>query len=73
MITVFYYNSISVLSSLASFTPASLGIKDTMVLLSGQILNLTTSEIISLMIVERALLVLFSILPSIVFLIGRKD
>ena len=73
MFTVFYYNSISVLSSLASFTPASLGIKDTMVFLSGQILNLTTGQIISLMIVERAVLVLFSLLPVVVILFGRKD
>lgn len=69
---IFYYNSISVLSSLASLTPASLGIKDGIVFFSSNILNLTVSNIITLMIVERAVSILFSIIPGIVLLVNQK-
>ena len=69
---IFYYNSISVLSSLASLTPASLGIKDGIVFFSSNILNLTVTNIITLMIVERAVSILFSIIPGIVLLSNQK-
>jgi len=69
---IFYYNSISVLSSLASLTPASLGIKDGIVFFSSNILNLTVTNIITLMIVERAVSILFSIIPGIVLLVNQK-
>ena len=69
---IFYYNSISVLSSLASLTPASLGIKDGIVFFSSNILNLTVTNIITLMIVERAVSILFSFIPGIVLLVNQK-
>jgi uncharacterized membrane protein YbhN (UPF0104 family) len=69
---IFYYNSLSVLSGLTTFTPASIGIKDTIIFLSSQILDLTFADVISLMIVERALLILFSIIPGIIMLINQK-
>lgn len=72
LFSIFYYNSISVLSSLASLTPASLGIKDGIVFFSSNILNLTVTNIITLMIVERALSILFSIIPGIVLLSNQK-
>jgi len=72
LLSIFYYNSISVLSSLASLTPASLGIKDGIVIFSANILNLTTTNIITLMIVERAVSILFSIIPGIVLLANQK-
>ena len=72
LFSIFYYNSISVLSSLASLTPASLGIKDGIVFFSSNILNLTVTNIITLMIVERAVSILFSIIPGIVLLVNQK-
>ena len=72
LFSIFYYNSISVLSSLASLTPASLGIKDGIVFFSSNILNLTVTNIITLMIVERAVSILFSIIPGIVLLSNQK-
>ena len=72
LFSIFYYNSISVLSSLASLTPASLGIKDGIVFFSSNILNLTVTNIITLMIVERAVSILFSIIPGIVLLLNQK-
>lgn len=72
LFSILYYNSISVLSSLASLTPASLGIKDVMVIFSANILNLTLTNIITLMIVERAVSILFSSIPGIVLLANQK-
>jgi len=72
LVSVFYYNSVSVLSSLASITPASLGIKDGIIIFSSNILNLNISDIISLMIFERAFSILFSFIPGFVLLINKK-
>tara|TARA_B100000427_G_scaffold329731_1_gene347351 strand:+ start:2529 stop:3434 length:906 start_codon:yes stop_codon:yes gene_type:complete len=72
ILKIFYYNSLSVISSLASFTPASIGIKDTIIYLSSKILELNLSDVVSLMIAERAVLILFSILPGIFIFINQK-
>ncbi len=72
ILKIFYYNSLSVLSSLASFTPASIGIKDTIIFLSSKILELNLADVVSLMIVERAVLILFSVLPGIFIFINQK-
>tara|TARA_Y100000816_G_scaffold268471_1_gene230706 strand:- start:120 stop:566 length:447 start_codon:yes stop_codon:yes gene_type:complete len=70
---IFYYNSLSVISSLASFTPASIGIKDSIIYLSGKILELNLSDVIGLMIAERALLILFSIIPASLLLLNKRN
>ena len=72
LFTIFYYNSISVLSSLASFTPASLGLKDLLVFFSSNILTLSVANVITLMIVERAIAVLFSLIPGFLTLSLKK-
>ena len=72
LFTIFYYNSVSVLSSLASVTPASLGVKDLIVVFSSDILNLTINNVITLMIVERAVSILFSLIPGVILLFSRK-
>tara|TARA_B100001741_G_C16498338_1_gene573336 strand:+ start:273 stop:1184 length:912 start_codon:yes stop_codon:yes gene_type:complete len=73
LFTIFYYNSISVLSSLASFTPASLGLKDLLVFFSSNILTLSVANVITLMIVERAIAVLFSLIPGFLTLSLKKS
>ena len=73
LFTIFYYNSISVLSSLASFTPASLGLKDLLVFFSSNILTLSVANVITLMIVERAIAVLFSLIPGFFTLSLKKS
>ncbi len=73
LFTIFYYNSISVLSSLASVTPSSLGIKELIVLFSNDILSLTINNVITLMIVERAISILFSLIPGGIVLFARKN
>ena len=70
---IFYYNSLSVISSLASFTPASIGIKDSIIYLSGKILDLNLSDVIGLMIAERALLILFSIIPASLLILNKRN
>ena len=70
---IFYYNSLSVISSLASFTPASIGIKDSIIYLSGKILELNLSDVIGLMIAERALLILFSIIPASLLILNKRN
>jgi len=72
LFTIFYYNSVSVLSSLASVTPASLGVKDLIVVFSSDILNLTINNVITLMIVERAVSILFSLIPGGILLFSRR-
>tara|TARA_E500000331_G_C17264027_1_gene716446 strand:+ start:2237 stop:3148 length:912 start_codon:yes stop_codon:yes gene_type:complete len=73
LFTIFYYNSISVLSSLASFTPASLGLKDLLVFFSSNILTLSVANVITLMIVERAVAVLFSLIPGLLTFSLKKS
>ena len=70
---IFYYNSLSVISSLASFTPASIGIKDSIIYLSGKIIELNLSDVIGLMIAERVLLILFSIIPASLLIINKSN
>jgi uncharacterized membrane protein YbhN (UPF0104 family) len=72
LLSIFYYNSVSVLSSLASLTPATLGIKDGIVFISSNILNLTVANIISLLIVERAISIVFSSIPGFFLLANHK-
>jgi len=72
LLSIFYYNSVSVLSSLTSLTPATLGIKDGIVFISSNILNLTVANIISLLIVERAISIVFSSIPGFFLLANHK-
>ncbi len=70
---IFYYNSLSVISSLASFTPASIGIKDSIIFLSGKILELNLNDVIGLMIAERAILILFSAIPAVLLFSNKQN
>ena len=65
---IFYFNSLSIFSSLVSITPASIGIKEAMVLISTDILGLNLNSLISILVIERAVSVVFSMIPLTVLI-----
>ena len=65
---LFYFNSLSIFSSLVSITPASIGIKEAMVLISTDILGLNLNSLISILVIERAVSVVFSMIPLTVLI-----
>ena len=64
----FFFNSLSIFSSLVSITPASIGIKEAMVLISTDILGLNLNSLISILVIERAVSVVFSMIPLTVLI-----
>lgn len=65
---IIYYNSISIFASFISVTPASLGFKDALVLVSNQIFSGEIFDLVSVLIIERAVGVIFSGLPFLVII-----
>jgi uncharacterized membrane protein YbhN (UPF0104 family) len=65
---IFYFNSLSIFSSLVSITPASIGIKEAIVLISTDILGLNLNSLISILVIERAVSVVFSMIPLTVLI-----
>jgi uncharacterized membrane protein YbhN (UPF0104 family) len=63
ILEILYYNSLSVFSSLLSITPASLGIKEFIILISNDLLGVSLENLISVLIIERAISIVFSIIP----------
>ena len=60
---IIYYNSISIFASFISITPASLGFKDALVIFSNQIFTGEIFDLVSVLIIERAVGLVFSVLP----------
>ncbi|GIR19780.1 hypothetical protein CM15mP35_00410 [bacterium] len=59
ILEILYYNSLSVFSSLLSITPASLGIKEFIILISNDLLGVSLENLISVLIIERAISIVF--------------
>ena len=67
---IFYFNSLSLFSSLVSITPASLGIKEAIILISNDILGFELANLVSILFIERTISIIFSIIPSIVLVLN---
>jgi|DEB0MinimDraft_4_1074332.scaffolds.fasta_scaffold18098_3 uncharacterized membrane protein YbhN (UPF0104 family) len=71
--SVLFYNSSSTLGSLIGITPGSLGLKESFILFSSDFINIGVGEILSIALVDRVLLIIFSVLPTAVSLFFVKN
>jgi len=67
-----FYNSISVFSNLLGLTPAAIGIKEFLILGTNELFNIEISRLAQILIVERAISVLFSSIPITISVIFNK-
>ncbi len=69
---IVFFNSINIFSGLIGLTPASIGLKESLMLLSINILNLTFEELFQIILLERLISIVFSLIPLLVVLIHNK-
>tara|TARA_Y100000389_G_scaffold43936_1_gene38662 strand:- start:11024 stop:11950 length:927 start_codon:yes stop_codon:yes gene_type:complete len=68
-----FYNSISVFSNLISITPASLGFKELLIIGSTDLINLNSESLIQILLIERTIAILFSLVPLIITSLNNKN
>ena len=71
-LNIVFYNSISVISNLIGITPASLGIKEALTIFSQDLIGLSLDNIIEILLIERFIAILFSIIPYVITLLYDK-
>ena len=71
-LNIVFYNSVSVISNLIGITPGSLGIKEAFTLLSQDLIGLSFDNLIEILLIERFIAIIFSIIPFIIMLIYNK-
>tara|TARA_A100001011_G_C14322733_1_gene851736 strand:+ start:8825 stop:9751 length:927 start_codon:yes stop_codon:yes gene_type:complete len=71
-LNIVFYNSISVISNLIGITPASLGIKEALTIFSQDLIGLSLDNIIEILLIERFIAILFSIIPFVITLLYDK-
>jgi len=69
---VIFYNSISVFSGLVGITPGALGIKETLLLISYELLNINSQKLIEVILIERVISIIFTIIPLALSTIFNK-
>jgi uncharacterized membrane protein YbhN (UPF0104 family) len=70
---VVFFNSINIFSGLVGITPGSIGLKESLMFLSINILQLTFDELFQIILIERLISVVFSIIPLLIVLIYNKN
>ena len=70
---VVFFNSINIFSGLVGMTPGSIGLKESLMILSINILQLTFDELFQIILIERLISVVFSIIPLLIVLIYNKN
>lgn len=69
---VVFFNSINIFSGLIGITPGSIGLKESLMFLSINIFELTFEELFQIILIERLISVVFSIIPILVVLTYNK-
>jgi len=69
---VVFFNSINIFSGLIGLTPGSIGLKESLMLLSVNILDLTFEELFQIVLLERLISIVFSLIPLLIVLIYNK-
>ena len=69
---VVFFNSINIFSGLIGLTPGSIGLKESLMFLSISIFELTFEELFQIILIERLISVVFSIIPLLVVLTYNK-
>ena len=72
MSNVVFFNSINIFSGLIGLTPGSIGLKESLMFLSISIFELTFEELFQIILIERLISVVFSIIPLLVVLTYNK-
>lgn len=69
---IVFYNSINIFSGLIGATPGSIGLKESLLALSVNVLNLSFAELFQIVLIERFISIVFSLFPLIIVLIHNK-
>tara|TARA_B100001175_G_C19484506_1_gene628977 strand:+ start:295 stop:1224 length:930 start_codon:yes stop_codon:yes gene_type:complete len=69
---VVFFNSINIFSGLIGLTPGSIGLKESLMFISINILELTFEELFQIILIERLISVVFSIIPLFVVITYNK-
>lgn len=69
---VVFFNSINIFSGLIGITPGSIGLKESLMFLSINIFELTFEQLFQIILIERLISVVFSIIPILVVLTYNK-
>lgn len=69
---VIFYNSISVFSGLIGITPGALGIKETLLFISYELLNINSQKLIEVILIERVISIVFSMIPLVISFVFNK-
>ncbi len=69
---VVFFNSINIFSGLIGLTPGSIGLKESLMFLSINILELTFEELFQIILIERLISIVFSIIPLLVVVAYNK-
>ena len=73
IVNLIFYNSISVFSNLIGITPSALGIKEFLLLGSTNLINLKIDNLIQILLIERAVSIIFSVIPLFISFIFNKS
>ena len=69
---VVFFNSINIFSGLIGLTPGSIGLKESLMFISINILELTFEELFQIILIERLISIVFSIIPLLVVVAYNK-
>ena len=74
LLNIVFYNSISVFSNLIGLTPGAIGIKESLLIFSLDIISLDLNQLFVVAIIERLIALLFALIPFIyLFLFNKKQ
>lgn len=68
-----FYNSISVFSGLLGLTPAAIGIKELLILGTNELFNFEINRLVQIFLIERAISILFSLIPITILILNKKS